>query len=279
MNIYRSIRRTLTVFLGAGIVGFVVFGYTIHAQPNESEINKAIIAEEVNKELRRLIDEEGFLDQAIEKGIETYIQKQQAAIAATKRNEQAKQVKDMRPVSKDKDHIYGNPEAPVSLVEYSDFECPFCKRYHPTVKKFIDKNGGKVNWVYRHFPLQFHNPGAQKEAEATECAAEIGGNMAFWRYSDLIYERTKSNGKGFPITNLVPLAEEIGLNGSNFQDCLDSSRMAARVKEDYEDGVKIGISGTPGTIFLNHQRGDFIVTAGALPLTNLQAALDRLLDE
>ncbi|MEG7523240.1 MAG: DsbA family protein [Chromatiales bacterium] len=241
--------------------------------------DRAIIAEEVRKELRRLIDEEGFMDRVIEQGIESYIEKKRVAATEGKRRKSAEHARKLRPVSPQRDHIYGDPNAPVSLVEYSDFECPFCKRYHPNVKKLIEQNTGKVNWVYRHFPLEFHNPGAQKQAEATECAAELGGNEAFWRYSDLIYQRTTSNGRGFPIDRLVPLAEEIGLDGKTFRGCLDSGRMITRVREDYEDGVKAGITGTPGTIFLNHVSGDVFATAGALPVSSLQTAVDRLLSE
>ncbi|MEL0585382.1 MAG: thioredoxin domain-containing protein [Candidatus Thiodiazotropha sp. (ex. Lucinoma kazani)] len=236
-----------------------------------------MIAEEVQKEIRRLIDEENILDRAIERGIESYIEKQRRAAAANKDRIRAQHARNLRPVSAVRDHIYGDPNAPISLVEYSDFECPFCKRFHPTAKQLIDQNSSKVNWVYRHFPLAFHNPGAQKQAEATECAAELGGNRAFWRYSDLIYQRTSSNGNGFPIDKLPPLAEEIGLDAKAFRDCLDSGKMSGRVKEDHEDGIKAGISGTPGMIFLNHDNGDVFATAGALPLAQLQAAVDRLL--
>lgn len=272
-------RRFLAMFLVGCAIGIGVISSVVRADSDGPITDRAIIAEEVRKELRRLIDEEGFMDRAIERGIESYIQKQRAVSASEKNRARAQHARNLRPVSAERDHIYGDPNAPISLVEYSDFECPFCKRFHPTVKKLIEQNAGKVNWVYRHFPLEFHNPGAQKEAEATECASELGGNGAFWRYSDLIYQRTTSNGRGFPIDRLVPLAEEIGLDGKRFRDCLDSGRMADRVREDYEDGVKAGISGTPGTIFLNHVSGDLFATAGALSLSRLQAAVDRLLSD
>jgi protein-disulfide isomerase len=111
---------------------------------------------------------------------------------------------------------------------------PFCKRFHATPKELVQAYAGKVNWVYRHFPLAFHNPGAQKQAEASECANELGGNDAFWKYSDAIYARTQSNGKGFPLTQLAPLATEIGLDGETFRQCLDSGKYTARVQEDLE---------------------------------------------
>ncbi len=235
-----------------------------------------VVAKEVRKEMQRLIQEEGLLDAAIERGIENYIRKQRALAQEKKARAQSSNAKNLRQVSASRDHIAGNPDADITLVEYSDFECPFCKRFHPTVKKLIENNGDKVNWVYRHFPLAFHNPGAKTQAEASECAAEIGGNDAFWRYSDLIYSRTRSNGNGFPLDGLVPLAAEIGLDTDAFKACLDSGRMAARVSEDYDDGVKAGITGTPGVIIVNRKTGQVIPMAGAVPVQQLQAAVDRL---
>ena len=184
----------------------------------------------------------------------------------------------MRRVSAKRDHVFGNPDAAVSLIEYSDFECPFCKRFHATPKAIVDAYGGKVNWVYRHFPLAFHNPGAQKQAEASECAAALGGNDAFWMYADRIYERTRSNGNGFPLAGLVPLAEEIGLDGDAFRECLESERYAARVQEDYDEGVAIGISGTPGTVVLHNGSGEAIPRPGAVPVEALRELVDRLLE-
>src|SRR5204863_994561 len=100
------------------------------------------------------------------------------------------------------DHVYGNPNARFTLIEYSDFECPYCKTVHLTLKKLIDDSGGDVNWVYRHFPLEFHNPGAQRQAEASECIAELSGNDSFWKFANAIYARTRAGGKGFPLDNL-----------------------------------------------------------------------------
>jgi protein-disulfide isomerase len=199
---------------------------------------------QIKQELLRELVEKGELDAAVDAGISRFVERQrQARAEAEARQQQGAAVlaKNVRKVSAERDHIYGKPDAVVSLIEYSDFECPFCKRFHPTARKIVDSYDGKVNWVYRHFPLAFHNPGAQMQAEASECAAALGGNDAFWKYTDTIYERTTSNGQGFPIDGLVPLAREIGLDGDAFGDCLKQRRFTKRVEEDYEEGVRIGI--------------------------------------
>ncbi len=134
-----------------------------------------------------------------------------------------------------------------------------------------------MNWIYRHFPLEFHNPLAQLEAEACECASELGGNDAFWQYADLLYERTKSNGKGLSHDALVPIAQEIGLDEKASEACLESGRMTARVEEDVVEGGKISISGTPGNIIINNETGDAIPAAGALPVETLQSIVDSLM--
>ncbi|HEX6439509.1 MAG TPA: thioredoxin domain-containing protein [Candidatus Binatia bacterium] len=259
--------------------------FQVHAQtqpgkglsPDEERIIQKA-KEEVLKELR----ESDFLKEQIQLGIQEYVKKQQEAQVAAKlkqvriANEMAQNV---RPVSVTRDHIYGNSNAPISLIEYSDFECPFCKSFHPTAKAIVKAYGGKVNWVYRHFPLSFHNPGAQKQAEAAECANEFGGNEAFWKYTDSIYERTTSNGKGFPLSELVPLAKEIGLDENRFTRCLESSKYAARVKEDLDEGAKIGITGTPANILFHHETGTAVVKTGAQPLESFKPDIERMLKE
>lgn len=253
----------------------ILMSVTSVLSADTQEVDKELIQQEVRRELQRLIEQEGVLDEVIERGIISFVEKQRALARTNQQRSSAEQAKNVRPVS-NKDHIYGNPKAEITLVEYSDFECPFCKRFHPTAKQLVDQSDGVVNWVYRHFPLAFHNPGAQKQAEASECAGKLGGDKAFWRYSDLIYARTTSNGNGFPISKLVPLAKEIGLETDPFKQCLDDREMAEKVKADYENGVAAGVSGTPGNIILHNSSGDAVAMAGALPLARLQQAVNTL---
>jgi protein-disulfide isomerase len=250
----------------------------------ESDGNAAIDEEQLTQRIKQEIFSDlqngKFLAQQIETGIEKYIQKQQEAqkqAQAERERIANEKAKNVRRVSVERDHIYGNPDATISLIEYSDLECPYCKAFHATAKKIVETYEGKVNWVYRHYPLEFHNPVAQKEAEASECANELGGNEAFWKYVDLIYLRTALNGKGVPIDQLVPLAKEIGLDGEQFQTCLDSGKYTARVQEDFTDGINSGVSGTPGNILLNNQTGEVKPKAGALPLEALKAEIDQML--
>ena len=125
--------------------------------------------------------------------------------------------------------------------------------------------------------MSFHNPGAQKQAEASECAYELGGNDAFWQYTDAVYERTQSNGNGFPLTQLVPLAKEFGLDEKRFSQCYESGKYAIRVKEDIEDGRKIGVTGTPANILLNNQTGKVVLKAGAQPFEAFKADIEKML--
>lgn len=150
------------------------------------------------------------------------------------------------------DHILGNPESKVILVEYSDTECPFCKTYHGTLQKLMADFGkdGKLAWVYRHFPIvQLHSK-APKEAEATECAAEQGGNDKFWAYTDKIYATTKSNNTLDP-AQLPIIAKEIGLDVTKFNSCLASGKFADTVEAQRKDGSNAGGRGTPTSIIVS----------------------------
>ena len=168
------------------------------------------------------------------------------------------------------DYIRGTKNAPVTLVEYSDLECPFCKRFHPEMLQLMQEYSGKVAWVYRHFPLSFHQ-NAQKEAEAAECVGKLGGNNAFWSFVDKVYERTTSNGTGFALTALGPLAKEVGVSQSKFQSCLDSGEFTAKVQADEQEGSGFGVAGTP-TTFVNGTPVE-----GAVDYAQLKAAVDQAL--
>lgn len=253
----------------------ILIGVFITGTSNAQEIDKNTINELVQQEVKRIFDSEEF-DAAVAKGIQNFIDTQRQAQQQAQIKQQNERIGLLRPVDPAIDHISGEIDAPVTLVEYSDFECPFCKRLHPTVTQLLDDNPGKLRWVYRHFPLGFHNPGATKQAEATECVAELQGNAAFWQYSDLIYQRTSSNGNGFPLTNLQPLAVEIGVDGEAFAECMESGRMTGRVQQDIDNGVAIGVSGTP-TAVIQNRSGEARMVSGARPLSELQGIVDTLI--
>ena len=180
----------------------------------------------------------------------------------------APEAKDVVPVDPKEDYIRGNPKALISIIEYSDFECPFCARHHPTMQAMVDNNDD-VNWVYRHFPLSFH-PNAAITSEGSECAGELGGNDAFWKFTDLVFE------KGAKKENLVGYAEEAGLDAGKFQDCLDSGKYTQKVKDQMAGGSAGGVTGTPGNIVINNKTGETRLVSGAQPESAFQAAVDAL---
>lgn len=183
------------------------------------------------------------------------------------------------------DHIRGSIDAKVKIVEYSDTECPFCKRYHGTLKQIFDEYGGdKVAWVYRHFPLDMHKK-APKEAEATECANEVGGKEAFWKYIDLLYATTNGN-DSLDLAELPKMAEKIGLDVNAFNTCLNSGKYAAKINEAKTDGFNAGARGTPYTVLIvqNGRKTETVPLVdsegnglGALQYPALKKIIDKLL--
>jgi protein-disulfide isomerase len=178
----------------------------------------------------------------------------------------------------DRDHIRGNPEAPIKIVEYSDTECPFCQRFHRIMIQIMDEYGqkGKVAWIYRHFPLDSLHSKARKEAEATECAAELGGNEKFWAYLDRLFEITPSNDQLDP-AQLPQIATFVGLKEADFVECLNSGRHAQRVAEDLADAERSGGEGTPWTIIIT-PKGEKIPLSGAKPYSVLKNIIDSILE-
>lgn len=221
------------------------------------------------------------LAQEIEKGIERFVQKQQQeqeAAYSEQQQESEKLAQNVAAADKNKDHIRGNIDADITIIEYSDYECPFCKKNHPTVQQVIDNYDGKVNWVYRHLPLSFHLPHAQDQAEASECVAELEGNEAFWKFTDELYERTKSN-KGFAYEQIQPLAEELGVDGSDFAACMESDRHLEVVQSHADQASSMGISGTPGNLIRNNKTGEVKLLGGAYPFEAFTQIIDTMLSE
>lgn len=184
----------------------------------------------------------------------------------------------MRPVSSS-DHILGNPNAELLMVEYSDTECPYCKQFHSTLQRVMAEYGtdGKVAWVYRHFPIDQLHKKARKEAEAAECAGDQGGGIKFWEYLNMIYDKTTSNDT-LDLAQLPVFAKNIGLDVNKFNECLNSGKFAAKIQADYQDAVAAGGQGTPHTIIISKD-GTKTPVQGAYPYEQLKPIIDALLQK
>lgn len=174
------------------------------------------------------------------------------------------------------DHVRGNPDARVIIVEYSDFECPFCKSFHLTMQQIMDEYGkdGQVAWVYRHFPLdQLHPVKARLEAITSECVAEIGGNNAFWQFTDRFFELTPSNNQTNIDVVLPKIIEELGLSQSAIDECVASGKYDQHIQDDIDNAVATGGRGTPWSIIIS-QNGETFPLSGAQPYTTVKQLID-----
>jgi protein-disulfide isomerase len=183
----------------------------------------------------------------------------------------------------DDDPILGDKNAPITIIEFSDYECPFCKRHfdqthQELVKKYIET--GKAKLVFRDFPLSFHDPMASKEAVAANCAKEQGGDKKYYEFHDEIFKRTTSNGNGLDDAKIQTIASDLKLNIGTFTTCLSNKTMMDEVKKDIADGSSAGASGTP-TFLIGKSTsdgkidGDLLI--GAQPFAAFQAIIDPLL--
>lgn len=147
---------------------------------------------------------------------------------------------------KAEDQIRGSKDAPITFIEYSDFQCPYCVRLHPVMEKVIDKYSDKAKWVYRHFPLNFHN-NAKKAAEAAEAAGEQG---KFWEFSSEVAKNSQQDGTGLNTADLEKYAVELGLDMVKFNDAVTSGKYRQKVEADYNSGVAAGVEGTPSLFMI-----------------------------
>lgn len=174
----------------------------------------------------------------------------------------------------ERDHIKGNPNAKIIVVEYSDLECPFCKVFHKTMNTVVSENKD-VAWVYRHFPIAGLHKKAFNEAIATECAWEQGGNDAFWKYTDRVFEITTSN-DGLDGKELPKIAEFIGIDVEVFNDCISSSTHEEKINQDLETGKNAGVRGTPKSFILKN--GKVVDTIdGAQPINTVRNKIQEAL--
>lgn len=169
-----------------------------------------------------------------------------------------------------RDHVRGASNPQVYLIEYSDYECPFCARFHPTAQQVIDEYGDSVAWVYRHYPLDQLHPKARPSAEAAECVAELGGEDAFWQFTDNLFT-DQSN-----LNDLEAAAVEVGVSATAFNNCFDSGKYAEYVEEQFQGGMAAGVRGTPGNFVLTAD-GEAWFLPGAFPFEQFKTAIDEAL--
>ncbi len=180
-----------------------------------------------------------------------------------------------------KDHILGNPNASVKIVEYSDFECPFCKKFHFTMQKVMEEYGknGDVAFVFRQFPLdQLHPKNARKIAVASECAAEQKGDDGFWDFADRFFELTPSNDRT-DIEIVIPqIANEIGLEQVSFNECLSSGKYDEHIQDDVNNAIATGGRGTPWSVIIAPNGKKFPIN-GAQPYQAIKSLIDMALKD
>lgn len=173
------------------------------------------------------------------------------------------------------DHVFGDSNAPITIIEYSDLECPFCKQFHGTMKAVIAAYPGQVKWVYRNFPLEQLHPNAPKLAEAAECVAEVGGNDTYWAFIDEIFRRAPIN-TFFKMEELNAAVSAVGVNATAFNTCYQSGKYATKIQQEIQDAVASGGNGTPHNILVDAS-GKTTLIPGSQPLETVKAAIEAAL--
>ena len=162
--------------------------------------------------------------------------------------------------------ILGDVNAPVTILEYGDFECPYCRAARPVLRHLVDRNEGQVRLIYRHFPITSLHPHAELAAEASEAA---GSQDLFWEMHDMIFTHQDA----LEFDNLVSYAESIGADATRFADELARHVYFDEVRRDFENGIIDGVNGTP-TLFINGVRYD-----GPREYNLMQAVVDSALEQ
>lgn len=186
-------------------------------------------------------------------------------------------------VSVDDDPVMGKDNAPLTLIEFSDFECGNCKLFFLQTLPLLNKNyieTGKLKLVYRDFPTQFHDPLATEEAMAANCAREQRQDQGYFTYHDEIFNTTRSGGRGLEGSELFLIADKLKLDSKLFKECFESEKFKEEVKKDFYDGMNSGVTGTPTFFFgLSSKEGTIegMKITGAMPYAAFKIIIDELL--
>ncbi|OGM04965.1 hypothetical protein A2715_00585 [Candidatus Woesebacteria bacterium RIFCSPHIGHO2_01_FULL_39_32] len=166
------------------------------------------------------------------------------------------------------EHIRGKFDAPVTLIVYSDYECPFCGQYHFILVKLLNEYKENLRLVYRHYPLEDTHPASPILAEASECVNELGGSGAFWKFSDAVFENKEA------LSDLNYAADFLGVDSEDLNQCFQSRKYKDKVQLVYEEGIKTGIRVTPSTLVMN-DKGEVWFIPGAYSYEDLKVVVEE----
>lgn len=173
--------------------------------------------------------------------------------------------------------IYGESNARITLQEFGDIECPYCRRMHSGIKQVVDHSQGVINWEFKHFPLSGHNPVAAIESQAIECVKEAYDNRIAWIALERFMTDTKGNGKG--LGSIPEYVRSFGLNGSLISNCLASDNHKGKINQDYEDGRRIGVTAAPAIRIQDNQLGREYLLKGYKTSEQLLQAVQQILSQ
>lgn len=183
----------------------------------------------------------------------------------------------IRPVDQT-DYIRGNPNAPIRIVEYSDYDCPYCKRFHSVMQQIMAEYGasGRVAWVFRQFPVQNTHPNAPYIAKAALCVGDLAGNQAFWQFSDRVFD-SREETAFTNISQLGNLATDAGANDAAFKTCLNSDKFDKAIQDSIADGTKAGVDATPYSFILVGDQQVSIRGSESYPM--VKSLIDNIIDQ
>lgn len=179
-------------------------------------------------------------------------------------------------VSQNDTYIFGEENSRFTITEYTDFECPYCKRFHDTPLAVVEAAEGSVNWELKHLPLSFHGEIAVQEAMLAECAADQGGAPAFFTTAKLIFDKTRTNGGG---ADMAQVAREAGLNAQLALECVESNKYRSKVASQAQEANELGITGTPASIITDNVTGNQVSLSGAVRATEIISSIKRLAEK
>jgi protein-disulfide isomerase len=175
------------------------------------------------------------------------------------------------PAPSSSDHIIGSPTAPIVMIEYSDFQCPYCQMIYPSLKQIQSQSNGQIAWVMREFPLYQIHPNAMPAANAAECIAAQKGNDAFWKFADDDFNNQANIGVSF----FASEAQNLGVDMTKYNACVTNQTYLSKIQQETADAENSGGNGTPYTVIVNTKTGKQYPVSGAVPLAQLEAVVNQ----